>query len=147
MYINSIIYSAGLVHISAMFVYLMLLFFFAGLNVSCQIDPTTKQLTTFVQLLNVDTCSRVGPVIPIRLSTSLNSSITLFSDGTSETVGSISVEPLPCSDNHTQAYILSVPFSGIYTITADIPHGLLPKTCILVNNCSTSFVDQLCCVN
>lgn len=124
-----------------------MLLFFVGLNISCQLDPTTKQFTSSVQLCNVDTCSRVGPAIPIRLSTSLNSSITLFSDGSNETVGSISVQPLPCSDNHTQEYILSVPFSGIYTITADIPHALLPKTCILVDECSKSFVDQLCCVN
>ena len=130
-----------------MFVYLMLLFFFAGLNVSCQVDPSTKQLTSFVQLRNVDTCSRVGPAIPIRLSTSLNSSIVLLPDGSNETVGSISVQPLPCSGNHTQEYILSVPFSGIYTVTADIPHALLPKSCLLVNECSKSFVDQLCCVN
>ena len=114
---------------------------FVGLNVSCQVDPTTGQLTSSVQLLNVDTCSRVGPAVPIRLSTSLNSSITLYPDGRNETVGDISVHSLPCRDNHTQVYSLSVPFPRDYTVTADILLALLPKSCILVTKSSKSSPD------
>ena len=121
---------------------LLLLIIYVGINASCQVDPTTEQSSLSVQLLNIDKCSgRDGPAVPIMMSTSINSSVTLFSDGRNKTVGDISVQSLPCSDNHSQMYSVSMPFPHTaYTITAEILHALLPKSCILVTNSSKSYV-------
>ena len=115
---------------------------FVGLNVSCQVDPTTGQLSSSVQLLNVDKCSgKVGPAVPIRMSTSVNSSVTLHCDGQNETVGDISVQSLPCNNNNTQVYNVSVPFPNTtYTITAEIRDALLPKCFFRVTNSSKSLM-------
>ena len=115
---------------------LQLLFIFVGLNLSCQVDPKTGQLKPFVQLLNIDTCSRVGPAVSINISTSMNSFITLYTNGSNKTMGDISLQPLPCSDSHTQVWGVSVPFTANYTVTADITLALLPKSCILVSESS-----------
>ena len=148
------LYKYCIVH-SALFncriiVQLMLLIIFVGLNVSCQVDSTTGQLSSSVQLHNIDKCSgRVGPTVPIRMSTSLNSSVTLFSDGRNESVGDISVQSLPCNDSNAQVYSVYVPFPHTtYTITAEILHALLPKSFILVTNSSKSYVDSIVlCIN
>ena len=83
-----------------------------------------------MQLLNVDTCSRVGPVVAIGLSTSANSSIVLHPDGSSETVGNISVQQFPCNESHTQMYRLSVTTTEDYTLYGEIIDALLPTSCI-----------------
>ena len=90
------------------------------------------ELTPFVRLVNVDSCTRSGPAVPIRLSTSTNSSITLHPDGSSESDGGISVWPLPCNDSHTQVYRVSVISTENYTLYGEIPNALLPTSCIFV---------------
>ena len=107
--------------------------FCVGLGLFVQVDAETGQHTPFVQLLHVDTCSRIGPAIPIRLSTSMNSSIILHPDGSNETVGDISVQPLPCNDNHTQVYRVSVSSAGNYSLYGQMMiNSLLPVSCIFV---------------
>ena len=121
---------------------LLITIIFVGLNVSCQVDPTTGQLSSTVQLLHIDKCTgQVRPTVPIRMSTSVNSYVTLFSDGRNETVGDISVQSLSCSDNHSQVYNVSVPFPHTtYTITAEILHALLPKCFFSVTDSSKSLM-------
>lgn len=104
-----------------------------GLGLFAQVDAETGQLIPFVQLLHVDTCSRIGPAIPIRLSTSMNSSIILYPDGSNETVGDISVQPMPCNDSHTQVYRVSVSSAENYNLYGKMMiNSLLPISCIFV---------------
>ena len=91
-----------------------------------------RELTPFVQLLNVDSCNRSGPAVPIRLSTSTNSFITLHPNGSSKSDGDISVWPLPCNDSHTQEYRVSVISTENYTLYGEILNALLPTSCIFV---------------
>lgn len=95
-------------------------------------DAESGQLTPFVQLLNVDRCSGVGPAVPIRLSTSTNLSIVLHPDGNSEIAGNISVQQFPCNDSHTQVYGLSVNSAEDYTLYGEIVNALLPTSCIFI---------------
>ena len=104
---------------------------FIGLELFLEKEPWSGQLAPFVRLLNVDTCNRTGPAVPIRLSTSTNSSIVLFPDGRNETVGDILVLPLSCSDNHTQVYRVFVPSPEEYTLCGGIL-SLMPLRCIYV---------------
>lgn len=106
---------------------------------SCQRDPETTQPTPVIRLQNVDTCDRgtSGPAVSIKLSVyyaSANSSITLHSNGNQEINGNIdiSVQPLPCSDSHTQEYKMSVNFTEDFALTGEILFALLPESCILV---------------
>ena len=91
------------------------------------------ELTPFVWLVNVDSCNRNGPAVPIRLSTSTNSFITLHPDGTIESDGDISMWPLPCNDSHTQVYRVSVISTENYTLYGEILNALLPTSCIFVH--------------
>ena len=103
-----------------------------GLELFLQMDAESGQLAPFVRLLNVVTCNRMGPAVPIRLSTSINLSIVLFPDGTNETVGDISVRPLRCSENHTQVYGVSVSSLETYTLYGELVDILLPISHIVV---------------
>ena len=109
---------------------------FVGLLISCQMDPETGQVSPFVQLTNVDTCDRSGPEVPIKLTTSANTSITFHPDGYMSVDGDISVQSLPCSDNHTQEYKVTVNSTENYNFTGEIISALLPKCCVLVTNSS-----------
>ena len=91
------------------------------------------ELTPFVRLVNVDSCNRSGPAVPIRLSTSTNSFITLHPNGSSESDGDISVQSLPCNDSHTQVYRVSVISTENYTLYGEIPNALLLTSCIFVH--------------
>ena len=82
---------------------------------------------------NIDKCDRSGPDVPILLRASTDASIALHPDGSNETVGDISVQPLPCSDNHTQVYRVSIPSTEDYILCGEILFALLPKRCIAVN--------------
>ena len=59
-------------------------------------------------------------------------------DGNNEARGDISVQPLPCDDNHTQEYKVSVSSTEDYTLSAKILHATLPKECIVVRVSSKS---------
>ena len=118
---------------------------FIGLELFLEKEPA-GQLAPFVRLLNVDTCNRIGPAVPIRLSTSAKSSIVLFPDGRNETVGDISVQPLSCSDNHTQVYRVFVPSPEEYTLYGKLVNTLLPINCIVVpvsSELSSSYTDHI----
>lgn len=108
----------------------ILIFLFAGLELFSEI--IAGQHAPFVRLLNVDSCTRVRPAVPITLTTSTNASITLHPDGGSETVGDISVLPLPCNDSHTQVYRVTVSASENDTLYGEIVDALLPTGCILI---------------
>ena len=111
-----------------------------GLELFLQVDAESGQLAPFIQLLNVDTCNRTGPAVPIRLTTSTNLSIFLFPNGSNETVGDISMWPLRCSENHTQVYGVSVPSLETYTLTGELVGTLLPISHIVVPVSGESFV-------
>ena len=117
-----------------------------GLELFLQVDAESGQLAPFIQLLNVDTCNRTGPAVPIRLTTSTNSSIVLFPDGTNESVGDISVRPLSCSDSHTQVYAVLVSSPENYTLFGEMVNSMLPISCIIVPVPSESLAYSTACV-
>ena len=90
-------------------------------------------------------CNRVGPAVPVKLTTPTNSSIVLHPEGSNETMGHIAVQHLPCNDNHTQEYEVSVSSTEDFTLSAEIVFALLPKTCIVVRASSKPTVFSLAC--
>ena len=104
-----------------------------GFNLSTKLDPDSGQDMPFLHLWNVDKCDTSGPHVPIFLLASTNASIVLHLDGRIETVGDILVHRLPCNDNHTQVYRVSVESTEDYTLCGEILSALLPKRCITVN--------------
>ena len=112
--------------------YMCVYYIYVGLELFMDVDSESGQLAPFVQLLNVDTCNRAGPAVPIRLTTSTNSTIVLFPDGTNEKLGDISMRPLNCSDNHTQVYAVFVSSPEDYTLYGEMVNSLLPVSCIIV---------------
>lgn len=105
-------------------------------------DVESGHLTSQVQL-HVDRCTRVGPAVPIKLTTSTDATATLNPGGRNDISGDISVRPLDCKDSRTQEYEVFVNSTEDYTLTAEIGLALLRKSCILVTGASKSSLDSV----
>ena len=89
----------------------------------------------------MDICNRSGPEVPIRITTSTNTSVTLHPSDNNKTKGDIAVWQLQCSHNRTseQVYKVVVESTENYTVSAEILFSLLPQQCIVVYVSSKSF--------